>query len=93
MAVFKVSPEKFCFSVKVSGLHWHVTHPSRATEALAGYDCCSSDKADAYLAIAGMLKKSSEEAQRWAIDPVWKCTVRMTYTLQELYRDDLSIRS
>eukprot|EP00439_Symbiodinium_sp_Y106_P022554 s973_g2.t2 len=55
---------KFCLSVKVSGLHWHVTHPSRATEACAGYNCCTSEAADAYMAIAKMLAESSKEAKR-----------------------------
>ncbi|CAK8985774.1 unnamed protein product [Durusdinium trenchii] len=57
-------PEKFCFSVKVSGLHWHVTHPSRATEACAGYNCCTSETADAYMEIAKMLGAESKTAQR-----------------------------
>mmetsp|Transcript_62908 Transcript_62908/g.111737 ORF Transcript_62908/g.111737 Transcript_62908/m.111737 type:complete len:485 (-) Transcript_62908:128-1582(-) len=53
-----------CFSVKVSGLHWHVMHPSRATEACAGYNCCTSDAADAYLAIAKMLSQAKRAAGR-----------------------------
>jgi len=53
-----------CFSAKVSGLHWHVMHPSRATEACAGYNCCTSDAADAYLDIAKMLSKASRTADR-----------------------------
>ena len=56
--------DKFCFSVKVSGLHWHVTHPSRATEACAGYNCCTSETADAYMEIAKMLVESSKTAKR-----------------------------
>jgi len=56
--------DKFCLSVKVSGLHWHVTHPSRATEACAGYNCCTSESADAYMAIAKMLADASTEAGR-----------------------------
>jgi len=52
-------PEALAFSVKVSGLHWHVTHPSRATEASAGYDNCSSERADAYSSIAGLLARAA----------------------------------
>ncbi|CAE8600637.1 unnamed protein product [Polarella glacialis] len=52
------------FSVKVSGLHWHVTHPSRATEACAGYNCCTSDSADAYCSIAKLLADSAKVAKR-----------------------------
>lgn len=29
-------PEKFCFSVKVSGLHWHVRQPDRMQVAGGG---------------------------------------------------------
>ncbi|CAJ1353324.1 unnamed protein product, partial [Effrenium voratum] len=56
--------ESFVFSVKVSGLHWHVTHPSRATEACAGYNCCTSESADAYMEIAKMLGASAKTAKR-----------------------------
>lgn len=58
------SPEALIFSVKVSGLHWHVMHPSRATEACAGYNCCSSDEADAYREIAKVLAAASRTAKR-----------------------------
>merc|ERR1712194_141069 len=57
-------PEKLCFSVKVAGLHWHVMHKSRATEACAGYDCSSELKADAYHNIALMLQRASVAVKR-----------------------------
>jgi len=53
-----------CFSVKVSGIHWHVTHPSRAAEACAGYDNCTSPEANAYCKIAAMLKRAEKNAKR-----------------------------
>eukprot|EP00440_Ansanella_granifera_P076488 gb/GFBE01083001.1/.p1 GENE.gb/GFBE01083001.1/~~gb/GFBE01083001.1/.p1 ORF type:complete len:475 (+),score=118.47 gb/GFBE01083001.1/:1-1425(+) len=56
--------KSLCFSVKVSGLHWHVMHQSRATEACAGYNCCTSDSADAYASIARMLSAAQKQAQR-----------------------------
>merc|ERR1712216_240256 len=43
-----IRPDKLTFSVKVSGIHWHTLHPSRAAEACAGYNCSSGPKADAY---------------------------------------------
>jgi beta-amylase len=58
------SGEDLCLSVKVSGLHWHVSHPSRATEACAGYNCCTSPSADAYCAIAEMLAAQSKTLNR-----------------------------
>mmetsp|Transcript_88469 Transcript_88469/g.197794 ORF Transcript_88469/g.197794 Transcript_88469/m.197794 type:complete len:212 (-) Transcript_88469:106-741(-) len=51
-------------SVKVSGLHWHVMHPSRATEACAGYDCCTEPQADAYSKIAEMLSRVAKATGR-----------------------------
>jgi len=59
-----VPAEKLAFSVKVSGLHWHVMHPSRATEACAGYNSCTSDTADAYNAIAAMIARSAQSMGR-----------------------------
>lgn len=56
--------ESLCFSVKVSGIHWHYTHPSRAAEACAGYDNCSSPGVDAYGAIASMLSRAKTAAGR-----------------------------
>lgn len=58
------APEDLYFSVKVSGLHWHVMHPSRATEACAGYNNCTHDKADAYSDIAAMLSAAATHAGR-----------------------------
>mmetsp|Transcript_107925 Transcript_107925/g.336613 ORF Transcript_107925/g.336613 Transcript_107925/m.336613 type:complete len:481 (-) Transcript_107925:69-1511(-) len=58
------SGEALCVSVKVSGLHWHVTHPSRATEACAGYNCCTDHSADAYSEIAKMLAESMQLMKR-----------------------------
>lgn len=60
----KPAPEDFALSVKVSGLHWHVMHPSRATEACAGYNNCTHDKADAYSDIAAMFASASSTAGR-----------------------------
>lgn len=51
-------------SVKVAGLHWHGMHPSRATEACAGYDCCTAPRADAYAAIAEMLSRVARDIGR-----------------------------
>lgn len=51
-------------SVKISGLHWHTMHPSRATEACAGYDCCSNTRADAYCDIAAMLAAIAKKTSR-----------------------------
>jgi len=59
-----VELERVELSVKVSGLHWHVAHPSRATEACAGYDCCSDIQADAYSEIAKMLASVAGESGR-----------------------------
>jgi len=75
------SAEKFCFSAKVSGLHWHVTHPSRATEACAGYNCCTSETADAYMEIAKMLAESSTAAKR---------PVLFNFTCMEMTNDGCS---
>lgn len=58
------SGEDLCLSVKVSGLHWHVCHASRATEACAGYNCCTSSSADAYGAIAEMLAEAAKTLNR-----------------------------
>lgn len=52
--------DKFAFSVKVSGLHWHAMHPSRATEACAGYNNCTHAGADAYSEIANMISRSAK---------------------------------
>merc|ERR1712232_1424520 len=51
-------------SIKVSGVHWHSAHPSRAAEACAGYNSCSDDARDAYRDIAKMLRESSRQLQR-----------------------------
>jgi len=51
-------------SVKISGLHWHCMHPSRATEACAGYNCCSSPQADFYNDAAAMFAKTSAKIGR-----------------------------
>lgn len=55
-----VGQDKLAFSVKISGLHWHVMHSSRATEACAGYNSCTSPTADAYSDIAAMLARVSK---------------------------------
>jgi len=59
-----VPAEKLALSVKVSGLHWHVMHPSRATEACAGYNSCTHDSADAYGDIAAMISRAAKSAGR-----------------------------
>eukprot|EP00933_Yihiella_yeosuensis_P066699 TRINITY_DN710_c3_g1_i1.p1 TRINITY_DN710_c3_g1~~TRINITY_DN710_c3_g1_i1.p1 ORF type:complete len:480 (+),score=93.07 TRINITY_DN710_c3_g1_i1:52-1491(+) len=64
MAKCAPSLEALTMSVKVSGLHWHVCHPSRATEACAGYNCCSSESANAYAEIAKMLATTARMAGR-----------------------------
>mmetsp|Transcript_57540 Transcript_57540/g.136875 ORF Transcript_57540/g.136875 Transcript_57540/m.136875 type:complete len:475 (+) Transcript_57540:60-1484(+) len=56
--------EALVLSVKISGLHWHCMHPSRATEACAGYNCCSSPKADFYSDAAAMFAKMSASIGR-----------------------------
>jgi len=56
--------DSFALSAKISGLHWHVMHPSRATEACAGYNCCSHDAANAYGDIAAMLAAVAKTAMR-----------------------------
>jgi len=56
--------DKFAFSIKVSGLHWHCMHPSRATETCAGYNCSSSDTANAYSDIAAMVAGAAKVAGR-----------------------------
>mmetsp|Transcript_69171 Transcript_69171/g.200329 ORF Transcript_69171/g.200329 Transcript_69171/m.200329 type:complete len:500 (-) Transcript_69171:36-1535(-) len=43
------------FSVKVSGIHWHCMHPSRAAEACAGYVPSLETGMGAYSSIAKML--------------------------------------
>jgi len=62
----KGSPDKgLAFSVKVSGIHWHKTHPSRAAEACAGYVSCTKDGgAGAYHAVARMLANVAHELGR-----------------------------
>lgn len=60
----QVDPTKLAFSVKVSGIHWHTMHASRAAEACAGYNCSSSPKADAYKEIASMLQRATRKAKR-----------------------------
>eukprot|EP00931_Biecheleriopsis_adriatica_P074753 TRINITY_DN48759_c0_g1_i1.p1 TRINITY_DN48759_c0_g1~~TRINITY_DN48759_c0_g1_i1.p1 ORF type:complete len:856 (+),score=139.94 TRINITY_DN48759_c0_g1_i1:78-2645(+) len=52
-------PIKVGFSVKIAGIHWAVQHPSRAAEACAGYNCCTSVAADAYADIAQMLARAA----------------------------------
>mmetsp|Transcript_37854 Transcript_37854/g.109217 ORF Transcript_37854/g.109217 Transcript_37854/m.109217 type:complete len:374 (+) Transcript_37854:86-1207(+) len=49
------------FSVKVSGIHWHCMHPSRAAEACAGYAPSASSGTGAYASIAKMLAKVAKE--------------------------------
>lgn len=58
------SRDQLGFSVKVSGLHWHVLHPSRATEACAGYNNCTSDESNAYNEIAKMLARATQKVGR-----------------------------
>jgi len=55
---------QLCMAVKVAGLHWHVMHPSRATETCAGYNCCTHDAADAYNDIARLLSEMSRVCKR-----------------------------
>jgi len=59
-----VPPDALALSVKVSGLHWHVMHPSRATEACAGYNSCTSESANAYSDIARMLARATVSGGR-----------------------------
>jgi beta-amylase len=61
-AVGPVDPDKLCFSVKVSGIHWYCMHPSRAAEACAGYNNVRGS--DAYADIARMLSDASAQAGR-----------------------------
>jgi beta-amylase len=58
-------PEKanVAFSVKVSGIHWHTTHRSRAAEACAGY-VPDQDGNGAYSRIAEMLAQVQQETGR-----------------------------
>lgn len=59
-------PTKFkvAFSVKVSGIHWHTMHHSRAAEACAGYCPCSEHPGGAYTAIAKMLGRVAKSSGR-----------------------------
>jgi len=50
------------FSVKVSGIHWHCMHPSRAAETCAGYAPNPETGAGAYGSIAKMLGRVAREA-------------------------------
>jgi len=52
------------FSVKVSGIHWHCMHPSRAAEACAGYVPSIETGTGAYASIAKMLGKVAREEHR-----------------------------
>ncbi len=52
------------FSVKVSGIHWHCMHPSRAAETCAGYAPNPSTGVGAYDGIAEMLGSVAREMGR-----------------------------
>eukprot|EP00931_Biecheleriopsis_adriatica_P103450 TRINITY_DN78283_c0_g1_i1.p1 TRINITY_DN78283_c0_g1~~TRINITY_DN78283_c0_g1_i1.p1 ORF type:complete len:880 (+),score=138.99 TRINITY_DN78283_c0_g1_i1:56-2695(+) len=54
-------PDGLGFSIKVAGIHWQMQHPSRAAEMCAGYNCCTSAKADAYMDIAEMIARVAED--------------------------------
>jgi len=56
--------KKLSLSVKVSGIHWWVQHPTRSAELCAGYNCCTSATADAYVDIAEMLTRAAEKSGR-----------------------------
>uniref|UniRef100_A0A7S2NIA4 Beta-amylase n=1 Tax=Zooxanthella nutricula TaxID=1333877 RepID=A0A7S2NIA4_9DINO len=63
-AAFSAFPkmEGLAYSVKVSGIHWHCMHPSRAAEACAGYAPSPETGTGAYLGIAKMLRRAAKEA-------------------------------
>eukprot|EP00932_Pfiesteria_piscicida_P000943 SRR837773.10922.p1 GENE.SRR837773.10922~~SRR837773.10922.p1 ORF type:complete len:411 (-),score=62.73 SRR837773.10922:105-1337(-) len=52
------------FSVKVSGIHWHCMHPSRAAETCAGYSPNPETGVGAYDGIARMLSTVAKESGR-----------------------------
>jgi len=52
------------FSVKVSGIHWHTMHPSRAAETCAGYSPSPEGGVGAYTAIARMLAHVGRDTGR-----------------------------
>jgi len=52
------------FSVKVSGIHWHTMHPSRAAETCAGYAPNPETGVGAYTAIAKMLGSTAKATGR-----------------------------
>jgi len=52
------------FSVKVSGIHWHCMHPSRATETCAGYVPSLETGSGAYSNIAKMLGGVAKQTGR-----------------------------
>jgi beta-amylase len=63
-SVFPSKYKDLAFSVKVSGIHWHIMHPSRAAEACAGYAPCPEHPGGAYTAIAQMLGRVAKDTGR-----------------------------
>mmetsp|Transcript_12690 Transcript_12690/g.33519 ORF Transcript_12690/g.33519 Transcript_12690/m.33519 type:complete len:492 (+) Transcript_12690:74-1549(+) len=62
--VVKGSDGPLAYSVKVSGIHWHSMHPSRAAETCAGYVPNPDSGSGAYLGIANMLSKVADEVKK-----------------------------
>lgn len=56
--------KELSFSVKVSGIHWHCMHPSRAAETCAGYAPNPETGSGAYDGIAKMLSSVARETGR-----------------------------
>lgn len=65
LEAFAAFPESYGttlgFSVKVSGIHWHCAHPSRAAECCAGYCPLPGHGNGAYAMIARMLAAAAKE--------------------------------
>jgi beta-amylase len=68
-------PKKVGFSAKIAGIHWLVQHPSRAAEACAGYNCCTTVTADAYADIAQMLARTARKSG---------CEISLNFTCLEM---------
>lgn len=52
------------YSVKVSGIHWHCMHASRAAETCAGYTPNPESGTGAYMGVANMLSKVACEVKK-----------------------------
>jgi len=62
--VVKGPSGELAYSVKVSGIHWHSMHPSRAAETCAGYAPNPDMGCGAYMCIANMLRRVADESKK-----------------------------